>query len=356
MYEDTLKQIDEVGWAVLNAGENASAREMEAVANKLLRVGGGRGGSYNGGGGVSRATIDSSAWLNAAEGAPAELRIQFHNEMAYSRRFPKYVAFAMFQPADKDGTTLVVDNVKVTQRLSEDLKRKMHALGVRYIRLLHDESETDLLDYFNSWQSAFCTSDPYTAMANATGPDMFADWYEGPGGTRRLRHTAWAPVFVTHPVWGELYFTSVLNRHASWLNGHVVFGQLPFDQRPYQCVWGDGAAFSDSELAELRETHDRAMEKVQLKKGDILVVDNLRAQHGRTPFEGKRLLGLMLSDTVDRESKRHPPACFKVPVEAADAPLRRRTDLPCGAKAQILSAAHHEPAFAHDGFDAAAGG
>lgn len=144
---------------------------------------------------------------------------------------------------------------------------------------------------------------------------MFAEWYEGPGGTARMKHTAWAPLFVTHPVLGELYFTSILNRHGSWQDGHDVFGKLPLDQRPYQCLWGDGTTFSDSELNEIREAQDGAMERVQLKQGDVIVVDNLRAQHGRTPFQGKRLLGLMLSDMVNREAKHQPPASFKAPKE-----------------------------------------
>eukprot|EP00747_Dinoflagellata_sp_TGD_P085044 gnl/TRDRNA2_/TRDRNA2_162745_c4_seq1.p1 gnl/TRDRNA2_/TRDRNA2_162745_c4~~gnl/TRDRNA2_/TRDRNA2_162745_c4_seq1.p1 ORF type:complete len:329 (-),score=67.25 gnl/TRDRNA2_/TRDRNA2_162745_c4_seq1:32-1018(-) len=310
-----LKQTDELGWAVVSVGQDATAVEMEVVGKKLLRIDNSAGGTYNGGGGVSRAAIDNSAWLNAAEGAPATLRIQFHNEMAYSRTFPKYITFAMFRPADVDGTTLVVDNVKVTEHLSAKLKAKMFDLGIRYIRLLYDESEKSLPDYFLSWQDAFCTKDPDEAMTKATGADMFAEWYEGPGGTKRMKHIAWAPLFVTHPVKGELYFTSVLNRHGSWLDGHEVFGKLPLDQRPYQCEWGDGTALSDSELDELRKVQDDAMERVQLSKGDVIVVDNLRAQHGRTPFQGKRLLGLMLSDMVPREEKHVPPSCFEAATE-----------------------------------------
>jgi len=309
-----LKQIDTAGWAVVSVGPGASAAEMASVATGLLRVEGSGGGSYNGGGGVNRPTLFNSAWLNAAEGAPASLRIQFHNEMAYSRSFPKYVAFGMFQPADVDGTTLVVDNAKVTERLSAPLKRKMHDLGVRYVRLLYDESERGLPDYFNSWQAAFGTEDPGEAAGKASGPDMFAEWQEGPGGARRMRHTAWAPVFVTHPALGEIYFTSVLNRHGSWQDGHEVFGKLPLDRRPYQCAWGDGTPLSDDELAELREVQDGAMERVHLEQGDVIAMDNLRVQHGRTTFQGKRVLGLMLSDMVDREAKYQPPACFAAPT------------------------------------------
>eukprot|EP00927_Polykrikos_kofoidii_P030009 TRINITY_DN25891_c0_g1_i1.p1 TRINITY_DN25891_c0_g1~~TRINITY_DN25891_c0_g1_i1.p1 ORF type:complete len:330 (-),score=34.12 TRINITY_DN25891_c0_g1_i1:205-1194(-) len=309
---NAVKQVDAVGWAVVSVGPSASALEMEVVATKLLGIESVDCGGYNGGGGVTRPTIGASGWLNAAEGAPPSLRIQFHNEMAYSRRFPQRVAFAMFKQADVGGTTLIVDNVKVTQSLSSPLKKKMHELGVRYTRLLYDESESDLPDFFNSWQASFCTNDPNEATVKGSGIDAFVEWYEGPGGVRRVKHTVWAPVFVMHPVFGEIYFTSVLNRHPSWQDGHAVFGALPYECRPYQCVWGDGTAFSDREISELREVQDGAMERIELQQGEVLVLDNLRVQHGRTTFSGPRLLGLKLSGMVNRDPRYMPPLCFKL--------------------------------------------
>ena len=85
---------------------------------------------------MTRPTIGSSSFLDAGEGAPAELKIQFHNEMAYARAFPKKVAFAKFKGAEdgEDATTLLADNVEVTAMLSDSLKAKMQD-GVRYVRL-----------------------------------------------------------------------------------------------------------------------------------------------------------------------------------------------------------------------------
>ena len=87
---------------------------------------------------------------------------------------------------------------------------------------------------------------------------------------------------------------------------------MPHRERPYQCVWGDGSELSDGELAELRDAHDGNMEKLRLEQGDLVVMDNLRVAHGRTPYSGgDRLIGLLLSDMVDRELARsQPPAAF----------------------------------------------
>merc|ERR1719221_1474850 len=107
---------------------------MESAARRLMGLQPSGGGSYNGGGGVTRNTIEGSSFLNGSAGAPAELPVQFHNEMAYSASVPTHLAFAMITQAGTGGTTLLADNVEVTRLLSPELKQRLHTLGVRYIR------------------------------------------------------------------------------------------------------------------------------------------------------------------------------------------------------------------------------
>ena len=121
----------------------------------------------------------------------------------------------------------------------------------------------------------------------------------------------WAPLFARHEEHGELYFSSLLNRHASWLDAHAYFGKLPLVERPYHCVWADGAELSAAELHEVRALHDECTLELQLLQGDVLVLDNLRVAHGRTPWAGSgRQMGLLLSDLVPREAHRTPPKAF----------------------------------------------
>ena len=133
------------------------------------------------------------------------------------------------------------------------------------------------------------------------------------GATARLRHTAWAPTSVTHPRLGELYFGSILNRHAATCStgdAHSVFGAMPPTERPYQCEWADGGELTSEEIAELLEVHKRATWRVQLHAGDLVVIDNLRFAHGRTPYVGSRLMGLLIGRMVEREAHRLPPPAF----------------------------------------------
>merc|ERR1719337_700362 len=100
-------------------------RERERIARELM--GDMEVVSYNkAGGSVKRKTIGDSGWLDTAEGAPPEIRIQFHHELAYARNFPKYVSFGMMvQNTTSGGLTQVVDSVKMTAELSPALRAKM---------------------------------------------------------------------------------------------------------------------------------------------------------------------------------------------------------------------------------------
>eukprot|EP00439_Symbiodinium_sp_Y106_P035337 s356_g4.t1 len=221
--EAAHRDISEKGYTVSRLGAAASVRDMEKVALQLMHVDPSTVGSYNGRGGVVRSSIDGTGFVDSAAGAPKELTIQFHNEMAYATEYPKYVTFAMVRQADTDGTTTLADNVVVQGRLSTGLLDKFRRLGVQYVRYLHDEAERDAPDFYNSWQGAFQVKSLEEAMQKGNNRATFSI-LEAHSDGRRLRHTLWCPVFHHHPVHGELFFNSLLNRHGSWLDGHAVFG------------------------------------------------------------------------------------------------------------------------------------
>jgi len=310
MQQHEQKSMSEQGYVVARLGASASVQDMEAVARRLMHLGDGGSGTYNGMGGVSRNTIGESSFVDSSAGAPSEVKIQFHNEMAYARTYPKFVTFAMVKQADSDGSTLLADNLQVQSSMSKPLLDKFRDLGVQYIRYLHDEKESEAPDFYNSWQRAFVTEDIDTAMHKANNRDDFSILRRC--DDRRLRHVVWCPVFHQHPDHGKVFFNSVLNRHGSWLDGHPYWGSIPMKERPYHCVWGDGSEFTDSEMAEIRQVHEDKTIKLHLDPGDVLVVDNLRVAHGRTPYRGYRQLGLLLSDMVPRTDSPAPQAFLEL--------------------------------------------
>lgn len=321
------------GYVRIPLGAASSPKDAEHVARVLTDTQNG-GGDYNVGGGVQRGSLEGSAFLDAAEGAPASLRIQPHNEMAYARSFPEHVSFLMMRPAKEGGLTELYDNARLTRRLGESqegcaILGKMQTLGIQYIRLLHDQADKGKPGFYNEWESSYATEDYEEALRKANDPhDSFAMACDDVTRQQyaalqmpapRMRVVTWAPSMVTHDRLGEIVFTSVLNRHASWLDGHADFGLLPHSARPYQCRWGDGTELSQREVDEIRSAYEDCRMSLALDRGDLIVLDNLYVEHGRAPFVAgpeRRLMGLLLGRMVDREPSRDaPPSAFSAAAD-----------------------------------------
>lgn len=160
-----------------------------------------------------------------------------------------------------------------------------------------------------SWQGAYQTNSLEEAMRGGNDSSQFSVLEKHADG-RRWRRTLWAPVFHAHPEHGETFFNSILAYHGSWLDGHAYWSGVPTGDRALHCLFGDGTEFSGEELAEIRRAYDESAIHLHLEPGDVVVVvDNLRVSHGRTPYRGSRLLGVAISDSVNRGLCR-PPAAF----------------------------------------------
>jgi hypothetical protein len=333
------------GYVRVPLGTGASPKVAEHVARALTNCETG-GGQYNAGGGVQRGSLEGSAFLDAAEGAPASLRIQPHNEMAYSGRFPECVSFFMMRPSQSGGLTELYDNWRLTRRLAGTseggvILGKMTALGIQYVRLLHDEADRKRPGFYTSWETSYSVDDFNEALTKANSSkdsialacdDACREKYISLGmPAPRMQVVTWAPSMVTHPNLGEIVFTSVLNRHASWLDGHEVFDRLPHAARPYHCRWGDGAELTQGEVDVIRSAYDDCKVEVRLQSGDLIVLDNLYVSHGRAPFvpgPERRLMGLLLGNMMDREESRStPPSEFSIAKEQSmlKASLRAET-------------------------------
>lgn len=339
---------------------------METVARTVMRVDDppayvdssqkGCWAGYNGKGGSNRAALfPNSNWISAAEGAPKALPVEFHNEVAYSRSFPIRICFGMFdQSADYEGgQTRLIDNVKVTKELlsteNESLRMKLERLGVQYVRHIKDDSEEPdpshkgqsllfgvaRMPLLTSWQLAWPTATSIEEARRIAAEDLGElEKIESPelgsdGHDRTVyRHVVRRPVFHKHPELNQLLLlSSILNRHRSWVEQPTFadrkqalsarcndkkrnfdnmsafsYGSIPFHERPYDLLWGDGTEFSTSEIETIRSIHLKHEFHLQLRPGDMVIADNLRMQHGRMPWGGTtRKLGLMIFGMTDRD-------------------------------------------------------
>lgn len=224
---------------------------------------------------------------------PADQRIPQHNESSYSTRWPDHLFFLAALKATSGGQTPVADSRAVLDELPPELVARFADLGVRYTRAYHDGVGL-------SWREAFQTEERSDVEAYCLSSGIEWEWDGDMLRTSQVR-----PALTTHPV----------TRATVWFNQAHLFhvGSLPkatteallalFDERdlPRNAYFGDGSPIGEDVLTEIHAAFERTSVSPDWDEGDLLMVDNVLASHGRAPYEGDRtvLVSMTAADWDD---------------------------------------------------------
>lgn len=212
---------------------------------------------------------------------PPEQSIFLHNENSYQSAFPVKIFFYCVQPAAERGETPIADCRRVLGRIDASVRDRFLREGWRYVRNFGD-------GFGLPWQTVFQTDDREVVEEHCRQSGIEVEWKPG----NRLRLSAVRPAAVHHPRTGApTWFNHATIFHVSTLAPEVRQGLLEtFDEEdlPTNSYYGDGTSIEPEVMEHLREAY--LSEKVQFpwQKGDVLMLDNLLAAHGREPFSGER--------------------------------------------------------------------
>lgn len=140
------------------------------------------------------------------------------------------------------------------------------------------------------------TKSPFASSSSSPTDGFEWEWLEGGG----LRTRCVRPAAVVHPVTGEdTWVTQFQHWHPACLDADTREAMLLLfeeDDLPRNATFGDGTRISDEEVAHVLDVYARHEVVFDWEKGDLLLVDNLIAAHGRKPFTGPRNLLVSLGD------------------------------------------------------------
>ncbi|MEO1349848.1 MAG: TauD/TfdA family dioxygenase [Cyanobacteria bacterium J06635_15] len=212
---------------------------------------------------------------------PADRTIPLHNEIAYARQWPLRIAFYCLQPADSGGETPIADSRRILARIDPAVRSRFQSQGVLYIR--NYGSGLDL-----PWQEVFQTQDRQVVEAYCRQAQIEVTWYGGD----QLQTRQICQAIAAHPHTEE----SVWFNQAHLFNIHALepavrenlLASLAADRVPRNTYYGDGTEIPPSVLEMIHQAYAAETITFLWQAGDVLLLDNMLATHGRLPFSGAR--------------------------------------------------------------------
>ncbi|MFJ1764727.1 TauD/TfdA family dioxygenase [Amycolatopsis sp. NPDC088138] len=222
---------------------------------------------------------------------PPAQRIRMHNENSYTLTFPGTLLFGCLVAPEEGGATPVADVRAVLRALPPELVDRFRRAGWCLTRNYGPHLSLD-------WRTALAVTDREAVLGYCAANVIACEW----GPDDALRTTQVRPALIRHPSTGdEVWF----NHAAFWSEWsldpeirEVLVDELGRDGLPFNTALGDGKALTESEVAALNEAYDVAVVRESWQVGDVMVVDNLLAAHGRDPFRGDRRIVVAMGDPV----------------------------------------------------------
>jgi len=226
---------------------------------------------------------------------PPDKQIFLHNEQSYNLVFPMKIFFFCFQAAAGGGATPIADTRRVFERISDEIRERFMKRKYRYVRNFGD-------GFGLSWQEAFQTEQRSEVENYCRNNRIEYQWKPG----NRLRTEQVREVATRHPKTGEwVWFNHLTFFHFGTLDRQTqeaLTNSFVEEDLPNNTYYGDGARIEDGVMDYLRETYEKEKVRFDWEGGDLLMVDNMLASHGRDPYTGERrvLVGMAEPTSWDK--------------------------------------------------------
>ncbi|MGH3166905.1 MAG: TauD/TfdA family dioxygenase [Trebonia sp.] len=232
---------------------------------------------------------------------PSAHAIRLHNENSYTLTFPGLLLFGCLVAPGEGGATPVADVREVLAHLPADLLDRFRRHGWLLSRNYGEDISLD-------WRTAFATDSRAEVLAYCGANGIDAAWIDDD----TLRTSQLRSATLRHPVTGEEAWFNHVAFWSRWSLApgirEVLLSEFGPDGLPFDTALGDGTALTPEDIAVINTAYERATVRRRWQPGDLLLVDNILAAHGRDPYRGDRQVVVAMGEPQSRATSAT-PAC-----------------------------------------------
>lgn len=228
--------------------------------------------------------------------APPSIKIPLHNELSFVKHYPRHIYFYCQIAPEKDGETIISDARKVFNSIDQQVKNRFVEKGLKYVSCYYHKSKVmslvnKLQRSHKSWIEVFETDSKQEVERKCRDSEFAFQWNQNDW----LRISQNRPPVMKHPethedVWfNQVHLYDFNPKLLGWwrfIGAKIFYARK--HTRLHEVFFNDDTKIPRDDIYHIMDVLDKQTVYFPWQKGDVLVLDNVLAMHGRATFKGKR--------------------------------------------------------------------